>query len=313
MPKGNVIVVGGAGLIGAAAALHLAHLGYDVTICGRTPPESAELDRLPFLRGSYLNEEIGNRKLSEFDILVFAAGNDLRHVPGDGQGLPDLETQDQHFHAANTIGVPAFFARARKAGISKAIYVGSYYPQCVEAERVAASPYLRSRKAADEGIRALADADFLSCSLNAPFVLGKIAGVSALSIEVITRYLIEHGDHAWCIPGGANFISAHSFAQAVAGAIIHGEPGAAYLVGDENWTFARYFNLLLEGMGMPPIQDIRNEPHPALIDEGLYAGRGNTISFDPDPDLMTRLQYDRHNVADTVVEMAEYYREIVTR
>lgn len=312
VPNRRVLVVGGTGLIGGAAALHLASLGFDVSICARHAPEPGELGRLPFVKGDYLGEELSADILSRYDILVFAAGNDLRQLPPDGAYLPDHAVQERHFHAANTIGVPNFFKRAKKAGIGRAVYVGSYYPQVVESERVAASPYLRSRKAADEGVRALAAPEFRVCSLNAPFVLGKIEGVAAASIEGIMRYLLEARDRAWCIPGGANFISSESFAQAVAGAITSGKNGAAYLIGDQNWTFLHYFNLLLAGLGRPPIKDVRDASHPALIDEALYAGRGTIVSFDPDPAMVEQLGYARGNVERVTLEMAEYYAKRVT-
>ena len=54
------------------------------------------------------------------------------------------------------MGVPAFFARARQAGISAAVYVGSYYSYVLPREQIDASGYLRSRRASDEGVRALA-------------------------------------------------------------------------------------------------------------------------------------------------------------
>ena len=147
----KILVVGGAGLIGAATALHLAELGHEVTIAGRTTPRSRMLQKLPFLRGSFLTEDFSVATLGLFDSLVFAAGNDVRQLPA-GAG-------EARFDSANSKGVPAFFARAREAGISTAVYVGSYYSYVLPPERIDASGYLRSRRASDEGVRALAAPD----------------------------------------------------------------------------------------------------------------------------------------------------------
>jgi nucleoside-diphosphate-sugar epimerase len=303
----KILIVGGAGLIGAATALHLAELGHEVTIAGRTPPRSRVLEQLPFLRGSFLGDDFPDALLGRFDSLVFAAGNDVRQLP---VGADEAE----YFHRANSLGVPAFFARARRAGISTAVYVGSYYSYVLPAERIDASGYLRSRRASDEGVRALANRDFRVCSLNAPFIIGYVEGVPALPLETSVRYLLGLMDGPgprWMIPGGGNFMSTLSFAEAVSGALERGENGKGYLVGDENWTFAHYYELLLDAMGVPGRVQVRDEEHPSMPDFSLYAGRGATVSYEPDTVTVARLGYRRHDAERVVREMAPYYRRLV--
>lgn len=303
----KVLVVGGAGLIGAASALHLADLGYEVTIAGRTPPNSPPLARLPFAGGSFLTDDFSDSFLASFDALVFAAANDVRQLP---KGADEAE----YFHQANSIGVPAFFARAREAGINRAVYVGSLYTDVLSAEQIAASGYVRSRKAADEGVRALAASGFSVCSLNAPFIMGHVEGVAAISLEYSIRYLLgQFGpEPLWMISGGSNFMSASSYAQAVAGALERGVSGKGYLVGDENWTFAYYYELLLDALGMKQRLPVRNEEHPSMPDFSLYSGRGATVAYEPDPDSVALLGYARHDAERAVREMAPYYRKIVS-
>ena len=301
----KVLVVGGAGLIGGASALLLAQAGHQVTIAGRRPPSSRLLGRLPFLQGSYLSpEDFEPRALSRFDSLVFAAANDVRQLPSDAD-------ETAYFDRANAVGVPAFVDKARRAGIAEAVYVGSLYPQVVAPERMAASGYILSRKRADDGVRALAGPGFKVCSLNAPFIMGYIEGVHSAPIEHNLRYLLGLmgvPGPLWMIPGGSNFMSARSFAQAVEGALAHGESGAAYLVGDENWTYVHYYNLVLRALGRPEIGDIRDEEHPSMPDASLYGGRGVMAGFDPDPAMVARLGYDRHDAERAVVEMAPCYQ-----
>jgi nucleoside-diphosphate-sugar epimerase len=301
----KILVVGGAGLIGAGAALHLAEHGHAVSIAGRTPPNSKALSKLPFIRGSFLEDDITDAQLRGFDSLVFAAGNDVRQ-------LPPGEDEAAYFHRANSIGVPAFFARAKDAGIADAVYVGSYYSYVVP-ERVAASGYLRSRQAADDGVRALAGPDFKVCSLNAPFTIGYVEGVAALPIDAAVRYLLGqygNGGRRWMIPGGANFMSILSYAEAVEGALERGENGKGYLVGDENWSFAHYYELLMDALGIPGKIEVRDAEHPSMPDFALYAGRGATVAYEPDPDMLTRLRYRRHDAERAVREMAPYYRKL---
>lgn len=300
----KILIVGGTGLIGGAAALHLASLGYAVTIAGRTAPRAPTLAVLPFIAGSYLGDEFNRGVLEGFDTLVFAACNDIRQLP---PGADEFG----YFHRANSIGVPAFFARARDAGIERAVYVGSYYSELVSAERIAKSGYLISRQRADEGVRALASRDFAVCSLNAPFVIGYIEDVRALHLQMLVAYLlrrIEPEGPRYVIPGGANFMSTRSFAEGIAGAIERGESGRAYLMGDESWTFERYFNCHLEALGSFERVQVRDAPHPVLPDTSLYAGRGATLAYEPNADLMARLRYRRHDAERAIFEMVPYYR-----
>jgi nucleoside-diphosphate-sugar epimerase len=303
----KILVVGGTGLIGAATALHLAELGHEVTVAGRTPPSSRALEKLSFLCGSFLADDFSRAALGHFDSLVFAAGNDVRQLPA---GVDEAE----YFHRANSIGVPAFIERAREAGVSTAVYVGSYYSYVLPRARIEASGYLRSRRAADEGVRSLATKDFRVCSLNAPFTIGYVEGISGLPIETSVRYLLGLMDGPgprWMIPGGGNFMSTRSFAEAVAGALDRGENGSGYLVGDENWTFAHYYELLLDAMGMRGRVQVKDAEHPSMPDLTLYAGRGATVAFEPDPAMVARLGYRRHDAERMVREMASYYRRLI--
>jgi len=307
MTAHRILVVGGAGLIGGAAALHLAGLGHAVTISGRNAPVAPALMRLPFLKASFLDEDLDRETLARFDTLVFAAGNDIRQLP------PGADEAD-YFHRANSIGVPAFFARARAAGMRRAVYVGSYYSCVLPPDRIAANGYTLSRLRADEGVRALSADGFRVCSLNAPFVIGHIEGVAALSVEHSVRYLMRRfapDGPRLAVAGGGNFMSTLSFAEAVAGAIEHGEPGKGYLVGDENWRFADYYDAILAALGSGERSEVRDVDNPSMPDWTLYAGRGATVAYEPDPDMVARLGYRRHDVARVIAGMVPYYRRVI--
>ena len=302
----RVLVIGGAGLVGAACALQLAEQGHEVTIAGRTPPAEGPLTRLAFAQGSYLADDFTDAFLGRFDGMVFAAGNDVRQ-------LPEGADQREYFHRANSIGVPAFFARARDAGMGRAVYVGSYYTAVVPRYRIEANGYLASRKASDEGVRALSGEGFSTCTLEAPFMMGHVEGVRAISVEWSLRYLLgQFGpEPLWIIPGGGNFMSIRSTAEAAAGALARGEAGKAYLIGDENWTFAHYYELLLDALGMPQTLPVRDENHPSFPDDTLYSGRGTVVAYEPDPESVARLGYTRHGAERAVRAMVPYYRKLI--
>ncbi|MGF7149275.1 nucleoside-diphosphate-sugar epimerase [Sphingomonas zeicaulis] len=297
----KILVVGGAGMIGGRAALHLKSKGHDVTIAGRTPPApGTPLGDLPFLRVDYINMEFDRAALGQFDALVFAAGNDVRHKPQD--------IDDSYWHDANSVGVPRFFAAAKEAGIRRAVNVGSFYPQAAP-ELVPTNAYVRSRKESDDGVAALADENFAAMSVNAPFVVGAVPGLTLPMFAAYTQY--AEGKFApmpeFTPPGGTNFISTQSLAEAIEGALERGEPGASYLVGDENLSFQDYFGAFFEGVGRakPPVRD---EEHPMLPDGALFFGRGNSLFYETDPKVAELLGYRRQDVKPAIEEIVAQYR-----
>ncbi|HSW11213.1 MAG TPA: NAD-dependent epimerase/dehydratase family protein [Solimonas sp.] len=301
----NILVLGGTGLIGGHAALHLASLGHRVTIAARKPAAVAEgspLAALPFLEIDYLADELPLEQLAAFDTLVFAAGNDIRHIPPGSD-------ESAHWQRANVEGVPRFFARARDAGIRRAVLIGSFYPQA-RPELVEKISYVRGRKLADDGARALASESFHVCSINAPFVIGSVPGLVVPGLAAHAAYALGRIPQVpvFAMPGGVNFISTTSLSEAVAGALERGENGKAYLVGDENLSFADYFGEYFRAAGRSGQIAVIDREHPLLPDVILYAGRGGTIYYEPDAAETKLLGYRRGDVRRTLHEVVEQYR-----
>ncbi len=298
----NIIVIGGTGLIGGHAALFLESIGHRVSIAARkpAPPESA-LARLEWLQGDYVAGDFTQDCLARFDALVFAAGNDIRHLPpGTDEAV--------HWERANVEAVPRFFALARDAGIRKAVLVGSFYPQ-VAPQLINTSPYVRSRHLADQRVRSLATDTFHVCSVNAPFVVGSLPGLRSEMFAAYTQY--AQGKLA-ALPvfgpaGGSNFLSVQSLSEAIRGALERGEPGNAYLLGDENLTFAQYFEGFFRAAGNAQPVPVIDEPHPLLPDIAIYTGRGNVVAYEPDSADVAHLGYRRRDVQRAIHEIVEQY------
>ncbi|KWR91094.1 NAD-dependent epimerase/dehydratase family protein [Cupriavidus sp. IDO] len=297
----KILIVGGTGMIGGHAALHLRSRGHDVTIAGRNRPAAGTaLGELDFLRCDYIASDVPAAQLGAFDALVFAAGNDVRHVPPGSD-------EAAHWERANVEGVPRFFRAARDAGIRIAVYVGSFYPQAMP-RLVADNAYIRSRKLADEGVCALATDAFRVSSVNAPFVVGTVPGLTVPMFKAYTDY--ARGNFApmpdFAPPGGVNFISATSLSEAIEGALLRGENGKAYLVGDENLSFQDYFGAFFRDAGRqaPPVID---QEHPLLPDSAICFGRGNTLYYEPDAAETALLGYRRRDILRTVSEIVSQY------
>ena len=301
----KILVVGGTGLIGGHAALHLRQLGHNVTLAARKPPPATtELAKLPLLVGDYLANDFSAKTLSAFDALVFAAGNDVRHVP---PGADEAE----HWQRANVEGVPSFFLLARDAGIRRAVLIGSFYPQAAP-QLVGRNSYVRGRMLADEGARALNRPGFTVCSVNAPFVTGTVPGLVVPGIAAHASYALGRIPQIppFAMPGGVNFMSTTSLSEAIAGALERGESGKAYLVGDENLTFADYFGELFRAAGCKEPLEVLDREHPMLPDAVLYAGRGGTVYYEPDAAETKQLGYRRGDVRRTLREIVEFYRQL---
>ena len=299
----KILVVGGTGMIGGHAALHLASLGHDVSIAGRRPPQAATaLNDLPFIAGDYVEGTFTREQLAPFEAVVFAAGNDIRH-------LPKGANFSAHSLRANGEAVPQFATLCRDAGVKRFVHIGSFYPH-IAPELMATNAYIRSRQLAVDGILALARPGFHVCSLDAPFVVGTVPGMSLPMFETYTRYAEGklEGVPAFGPAGGTNFISTLSLSEAIAGALERGESGKAYLVGDENLSFADYFGLFFKAAGNTENVPSLDEQHPLLPDVAIYTGRGNTVAYEPDPEETALLGYRRGHVAAAVSEVVAQYR-----
>ena len=296
----KILVAGGAGMIGGHAALHLKSKGHDVSIAGRNAPAAGTpLGDLPFVKVDYIN---ATSFPAGFDALVFCAGQDVRHIP-------EGEDNETYWKKVNSVAVPRFFQLAKDAGVKVAVNVGSFYPQAAP-QLVAGNRYVESRKDSCEGIRALNDASFKAVSVNAPFVVGTVPGLVVPMFVAYTQY--AQGKFApmpeFTPPGGVNFISTQSLAEAVEGAIERGEGGKAYLVGDENLSYQQYFGAFFEAAGRP-VPPVVDQEHPMLPDAAIFAGRGNDLFFEPDAAETAQLGYRRNDIRRTINEIVAQYKD----
>ena len=265
----RILVVGGTGMVGGDAAIRLRSLGHEVAIAARKPaaPGTAMAD-MPFHPFDYVNDAPYRLPLATFDAVVFAAGNDVRHIPHDGD-------PDRHWARVNAEGVPGFAAAARDAGVGTFILIGSFYPQAAP-QLLGKNAYVDSRLAADQGVRALATADFRAIVLNAPFIVGHLPGLDQPGARAYANWALGRMPQIprATIPGGVNVISTATLSDAIVGALEHGRNGHAYLISDQNMSFQAYFEAYLKAAGDTAPLEVCDEPHPLLGDSSVLAGRG---------------------------------------
>lgn len=296
----KVLVVGGTGMIGGHAARFLSGRGHDIVLGARKPPPvKTPMAHFPILIGDYSAGGFAPRELEGFDAIVFAAGNDIRHLPRGAD--------EQEFWRATQIkGVPDFVHRARQAGVSRVVHLGSYYHQVMP--RLAdTNAYVRARKLADEGARALADRTFNVSTLNPPSIVGVIPGVPAKRYEMLTAW--ARGERPdvpdFAPPGGTNYMSVRSLCEAILGALVGAQSGKAYLVGDRNLTFRDFFQLFFAAVGSSRALVTRDAEHPLLPDAFIVPGRGSVLAYEPDPAETALLGYSRNDVERAVREVID--------
>lgn len=304
----KILIVGGTGMIGAHTAIHLREEGNDVTVAARNPlAEDSPVRDFPVLLGDYTEQTFTAAQLAPYEGIVFAAGQDIRHM---GRGVDEAEFWER----TQTSGVPRFAALAKEAGVSRFVQVGSYYHH-LRSEYTETMPYVAARKAADEGARALADEDFNVSTLNPPSILGAISGVSAKRYRKLFSWAAGNESEIpdFAPAGGTNYLSAHSLAEAIWGALQRAESGKAYLIGDQNLTFTEYFQLLVDAAGGDRTIEERNEEHPLLPDSFIVQGRGNVIAYEPDPADVELLGFTRNDCARAIAEMYEIVQAAAAR
>ncbi|ORM09119.1 NAD-dependent epimerase/dehydratase family protein [Prescottella equi] len=304
----KILIVGGTGMIGAHTALHLRDQGNDVTVAARNPlADDSPVRDFPVLLGDYTEQTFTVDDLAPFEAVVFAAGQDIRHM---GRDVDEAEFWEK----TQTGGVPRFAALAKEAGVSRFVQVGSYYHH-LRPKYAETMPYVAARKAADEGARALADENFNVSTLNPPSILGAISGVSAKRYRKLFSWAAGNEPQIpdFAPAGGTNYMSAQSLAEAIWGALQNAESGRAYLIGDQNLTFAEYFQLLVDAAGGDRSIEERNEEHPLLPDSFIVQGRGNVIAYDTDPAETALLGYTQGDCARAIAEMYEIVKAATAR
>lgn len=294
----KVLIVGGTGMIGGHAAVHLASLGHEVTLGARKPARpGTPMAAMPTVFGDYSRQTFTEKDLEPFDAIVFAAGQDIRHIP---QGVDEHE----FWRVMQIEGIPAFARLAKRAGVRRFVQLGSYYHQ-VMPHLVDKVPYVRARALADEGARALAGDGFNVTTLNPPSIVGAIPGIPAKRYETLTAWAKgerpEIPDYAPA--GGTNYMSVRSLSQAIAGALERGEAGKAYLVGDENLTFRAFFQKIFDAVGSGRKLVEADREHPLLPDAFIVPGRGVVLSYEPDPAETALLGYQRGQIDRAVAEV----------
>ncbi|PVA05743.1 NAD-dependent epimerase/dehydratase family protein [Thalassorhabdomicrobium marinisediminis] len=290
----RVLIIGGTGMIGINTALHLQSQGHEVHLAARTAtaPEHPAA-QFPVLTGDFTTGDFSRDDLTPFEAIVFAAGNDPRHMPADADA-------EAFYRKTQSDGVPAFASLARDAGVERFVQVGSYYHH-LRPDLAEHSTYIRARQLADDRTRALSRDGFCAITLNPPSIVGAVPGLPAARYRMLADW--GRGLHpdipSAAPPGGTNYMSVRSLAEAIASALEQGEAGKAYLIGDKNLSYRAFFQMFFDVAGSRVEVETQDREHPLLPDPFIIQGRGNTLAYEPDAGL----SYTRNDVRRAVAEV----------
>jgi len=266
----KAFIVGGTGFIGYHAALACLAGGHRVDSVSL--PDIELGDWFPAAAGVAYGDvfRMGEDKLTDLfrgaDAMVYAVGPDERIVP--------TGSAYEFFHERLVVSCTRVIRCARMAGVRKAVICGSYFchfdrrwPEKRIAER---NPYVRCRVEQARAAIREGRGEMDVCILELPFIFGSMPERVPLWKEVIADRFF-HLPVVFSAEGGNAMVSVRTVAQAIVGAIEHGEHGARYPIGDVNMTHRQMLVIMMEGYGIKrPIVTI---PRPLLAIAGALIKR----------------------------------------
>lgn len=173
----RVLVSGGAGYAGRFITEALLAAGYAVTVTGRTRPEAGFFSKpVDFVESDLEPAKASPALFEGADGFVHAA---FHHVPGKFRGGEGEDPET--FRRLNIDGTLALFAAAKRAGVSRTVFLssravyGRQAPGAALREDLEAHPdtlYGEVKLAVERALWGQADADFLPVSLRVTGIYG---------------------------------------------------------------------------------------------------------------------------------------------
>jgi len=245
----SVLIIGGTGFLGYHAGRVLLKRGYKVTALALP---DIEIDgwfpkQIPVKYGDVFS--IGNSELaahlSGHDMLVYAMGPDDRNTP---DAPADLFFQEKLVQASARV-----FEVARMAGVKRAVLLGSYFSffhrKWPDLNLDIRHPYIRARINQAEAVLKVSGSEMETMILELPYIFGTVPGQMPLWKEVFFERLLKINPVLYP-DGGSAMICVENVAEAVAGALEHGEAGGRYPVGDSDIRWKEMFDIMFTAIGV---------------------------------------------------------------
>lgn len=245
----KVFILGGTGFIGYHAVKELINRGHQVTIAALPPlpadglfPPEVKITLADF---NTLTDDEALQLLSGHDAMVHAAGADDRVIP-KAPAYP-------FFYKANVAASEWLFTLAKRAGVKKAVMLGSYFAyfnrEWADLKLAEKHPYIRSRMEQEERSLAVCGEQIRLTILELPYIFGSMPGR-----EPLWKPLIQYITSSFPLfytRGGTVCVSVKQVAQAIAGALENEQASGQYVVGEANLTWVELMGKLSRMAGKP--------------------------------------------------------------
>lgn len=245
----KVFIIGGTGFIGYHSTLEFLKRGHSVSTIslpdieiGDWFPKEAEIKYGNVFE--MLKPELTKLFLG-FDAIVYAVGPDDRVTPN----APAYD----FFHNRLVEACTRVVSAAKSAKIKKCVVLNSYfayfdriYPQKLLAKH---HPYIRCRVEQAESVINEGGNGMDVMVLELPYIFGTMPERIPLWKDILVKMLYEKKIIAYP-KGGSTMISVEHVAEAVAGAVEHGNHAERYPIGDVNISWLEMLQIMLSSMEM---------------------------------------------------------------
>lgn len=244
----NTFIVGGTGFIGYHSALEFLKRGHtvstlslpDITIGDWFPAE------ITMKHGNVF--EMTEKQLVELfsghGALVYAIGPDDRYTPPP--------PAYNFFHKMLVEKCGQIVAAAQKAGVKRCVVLNSYFayfdrtfPEYKLSEH---HPYIKCRIEQADRVISEGGSGMDVMVLELPYIFGAMPGRTPMWRDVFQKMRVDK-KYVFYPRGGSNMISVEHVAEAIVGAIEHGQHAKRYPIGDLNLTWVEMLEIVFKAMG----------------------------------------------------------------
>lgn len=306
----NILIIGGTGLLGLAAAKELIKRGHKIKAL--TLPEYPKNLEIPegmeLLVADYetLPDNEIRRLLRNQDRLIFAAGVDERVLH---QGDPY-----EFYKNKNIKPLIRLLTFAKEMKVKGAVVCGSYFSYL---DRLFENlylyennPYIKSRIDQSNEALSFADNEFSVTVLELPYIFGIQPGRKPVWVFLVER-LLKMRYISFYPRGGTAMLTVNQTAQVIASAVETSKGAKNIPVGYYNLTWKKMIKAMHKGMGVPN-KKIISIPKwmfklALLLEKRKFKKMGIEpgLSFKSLAEIMTRKAYIDNNYIKTILKVKD--------
>jgi len=248
--KMKIFIVGGTGLLGAAAAKELISRGHSIVSVALPPvPKGADIPKEMELHLGNIFEMSDSEIVSLLegcDAFVFAAGVDERV-----EFSPPVYDS---YYKFNIAPLERLLPLAKKCGVKNVVVLGSYFSHFCKIEPKLnlydTHPYIKSRIDQENLAMSFADKDMVVSILELPYIFGPQTGRKPVWMLYIDL-LMPMKKTVYFPKGGTTMVTVNQVGQCIAGCIERAKESKCYPVGYYNKTWKELLAIVNENMGFP--------------------------------------------------------------